>query len=119
MGKTVCVIDDDEIVRVQLADILRNAGHTALEAHSADDGVSLIRKHRAEAAIVDILMPDRDGLEVIGQLRREAAQVRIVAISGGGRLGPRAYLDIARQLGADVALAKPVTASDLLEALNG
>ena len=69
VGKTVCVIEDDELVRARLCDLLRADGHTVLEAESADQGIDLIRTERADVAIVDILMPDRDGLEAIGQLR--------------------------------------------------
>ena len=117
--KTVCVIEDDELVRSRLADMLRAGGHNVFEAESADRGIDLIRMEKADVAVVDILMPDRDGLEAIGQLRRTRPDLRIVAISGGGRVGPQIYLDLAKQIGADASLTKPIDQADLERAVDG
>ncbi|MBC6983458.1 response regulator [Caulobacter sp. 17J80-11] len=119
MGKTVCIIEDDELVRARLADVLRATGHDVFEADSAERGIELIRTRKADVAVVDILMPDRDGLEAIGQLRRTRPDLRIVAISGGGRVGPQIYLDLARQIGADASLTKPISEADLEAAVTG
>jgi CheY-like chemotaxis protein len=117
--KTVCVIEDDELVRSRLGDMLRASGYTVFEAESADRGIDIIRVEKADVAVVDILMPDRDGLEAIGQLRRTRPDLRIVAISGGGRVGPQIYLDLAKQVGADASLTKPIEQDDLARAVNG
>jgi CheY-like chemotaxis protein len=119
VSKTVCVIEDDELVRSRLGDMLRASGHTVLEAESADRGIDLIRSEKADVAVVDILMPDRDGLEAIGQLRRTRPDLRIVAISGGGRVGPQIYLDLAKQIGADASLTKPIEPAALERAVDG
>ncbi|HYF23291.1 MAG TPA: response regulator [Caulobacteraceae bacterium] len=119
MNKTVCIIEDDELVRSHLADLLREGGHEVHEADSAETGIELIRAHKADVAVVDILMPDRDGLEAIGQLRRTRPDLRIVAISGGGRVGPQIYLDLAKQIGADASLVKPIAQADLEAAVLG
>ncbi len=119
VGKTVCVIEDDELVRARIGDMLRAEGHTVFEAESADRGIDLIRTERADVAVVDILMPDRDGLEAIGQLRRTRPDLRIIAISGGGRVGPDVYLTLAKQVGADASLTKPIGQSDLRAAVEG
>ena len=119
VGKTVCVIEDDELVRARIGDMLRAEGHTVFEAESADRGIDLIRTERADVAVVDILMPDRDGLEAIGQPRRTRPDLRIIAISGGGRVGPDVYLTLAKQVGADASLTKPIGQSDLRAAVEG
>jgi DNA-binding response OmpR family regulator len=119
VAKTVCVIEDDELVRSRLSDMLRSHGHRVFEADSADAGIDLIRSEKADVAVVDILMPDRDGLEAIGQLRRTRPDLRIIAISGGGRVGPQVYLDLARQIGADASLVKPIAEDDLEAAITG
>lgn len=118
MGKTVCVIEDDELVRARLGDMLRESGHRVLEADSADRGIDLIRTEKADVAVVDILMPDRDGLEAIGQLRRTRPDLKIIAISGGGRVGPQIYLDLAKQIGADASLTKPIGQDELQAAVE-
>jgi CheY-like chemotaxis protein len=119
VSKTVCVIEDDELVRSRIGDMLRSNGHKVHEAESADAGIELIRAEKADVAVVDILMPDRDGLEAIGQLRRTRPDLRIIAISGGGRVGPQVYLDLARQIGADASLVKPISEADLEAAVAG
>lgn len=119
MAKTVCVIEDDELVRGRLGDMLRAEGHNVFEAESADRGIDMIRAERADVAVVDILMPDRDGLEAIGQLRRTRPDLRIIAISGGGRVGPDVYLTLAKQIGADASLTKPIGQDDLRAAVDG
>ena len=117
--KSVCVIDDDELVRAWIAETLTAGGWRTLEAGAVDEGVSLIREHRLSAAVVDILMPDRDGLEAIGQLRKVRPDLRIVAISGGGRVGADVYLSLAARIGADATLQKPLDGPALLAALEG
>lgn len=119
MGRSVCIIEDDELVRARLADILRGFGHDVREAATADEGVEIIREHKSEVAVVDILMPDRDGLEAIEQLRKTRPDLRIVAISAGGRVGPQVYLDLAKQIGADVSLVKPIDEAQLDAAVRG
>jgi len=118
VGKTVCVIEDDELVRARLGDMLRAGGHRVFEADSADRGIDLIRTEKADVAVVDILMPDRDGLEAIGQLRRTRPDLKIIAISGGGRVGPQVYLDLAKQIGANSSLTKPIAQDDLQAAVE-
>lgn len=106
-------------MRERLSDMLKGLGHTVFGAGSADAGIELIRTERADVAVVDILMPDRDGLEAIGQLRKARPDLRIVAISGGGRVGPQVYLDLARQIGADAILVKPIDEHALGDAVAG
>ncbi len=118
MAKTICVIEDDDLVRAHLAEVMKSAGHTVFEAGTAEAGIELIRNQKADVAVVDILMPDRDGLEAIGQLRRTRPDLRIIAISGGGRVGPQVYLGLAQQIGADASLVKPIEDEALLSAVE-
>ena len=68
--------------------------------------------------IVDLIMPTQEGLETIQQLHREYPDMRILAISGGGLGEPESYLRVARRLGADDALAKPIVPDDLLRTIG-
>lgn len=117
MSKTVCVVDDDELVRAHVAQVLKGEGFTVVEAEDAASALALIRQHAPTAALVDVIMPDCDGLELIAQIRRTWPKMRIIAISGGGRLGPTVFLETARTVGADACLSKPISTEALLDRL--
>ena len=75
--------------------------------------------HRSfDLVITDLLMPEKEGLETIVDIRRNNSWMPIVAISGGGRIGPRDYLDTARCMGATATLAKPFGRQELLSTVN-
>jgi DNA-binding response OmpR family regulator len=101
------VIDDDEQYRRLVRRMLETAGHEVLDAPDAAVGQALF-----------ILMPETDGIELITSLRRERPNVRIIAISGGGKCPPDVYLTSSQYLGATRALSKPFRKDELLEAVN-
>ena len=115
----ICVIEDDPLMLSHLEGMLTTAGHDVVTALDVDTGLTRAETQGAEAAVVDILMPERDGLNFIMEIRRKLPDIRIVAISGGGRLGAGSLLKMASGLGADATLVKPFSASDLELALNG
>jgi DNA-binding response OmpR family regulator len=119
MSKKICLIEDDELVRERIALQLVELGHEVLQATDGDQGLAMIERERPDAAIIDILMPGKDGLETITAIRRLRPDIRIIAVSAGGRVGPRIYLDLACQVGADVTLVKPVTTEALRDAVGG
>lgn len=112
----VLIIDDEEPLARALAAGLEAAGHSVRVASDGRAGVAAFRKQRAEIVITDILMPERDGLELIGELRRLDPSVRIIAVSGGGSTGMD-FLPVAVQLGATTALSKPFTVAAVLAAI--
>ncbi len=116
----VLVIEDDPEVRFLLAEMLDVLGH---ESATADDGIAGLEAYRAgefDAVITDMLMPQQEGLETIGELRRIDPDVRVIAISGGGRIqGPEEVLIQASNLGAQATLGKPFRLDDLKRALFG
>ncbi|HZL00858.1 MAG TPA: response regulator [Caulobacteraceae bacterium] len=117
MSKLICVVDDDELVRAKIAHDLRAQGFDTVEVQDSRDLKRVMNDRPVDAVVVDLVMPEKDGVEVISDIRRDWPKVRIVAISGGGRIGPELYLQIARQMGADACLVKPVSAEDLAAAL--
>lgn len=119
MSKTVCLIEDDELVREKLAIQLTDLGYRVVQADDGDSGLEVIERERPAVAIIDILMPGKDGLETITAIRRVHPKIRVIAVSAGGRVGPRIYLDLARQVGADATLVKPLTAERLRQAIEG
>lgn len=119
MSKKICLIEDDELVRERIALQLDELGYEVLQADDGDQGLSIIQRDKPDVAVIDILMPGKDGLETITAIRRLRPDIRIVAVSGGGRVGPLIYLDLACQVGADVTLVKPVTTEALRDAIEG
>ena len=99
--------------------MLERDGQEVVEAPDGIEGVRLYREKRPQLVITDIVMPKKEGLETILDLRTEDPQVKIIAISGGGRIGPESYLDIAEGFGANHILAKPFKNEELLEAIHG
>jgi YesN/AraC family two-component response regulator len=98
--------------------MLKRAGHEVVEAPDGIEGIRLYREKQPQLVITDIVMPKKEGLETILDLRREDPQVKIIAISGGGRIGPESYLDIAEGFGANRILTKPFNNKELLEAIH-
>lgn len=117
MGKsaTVCVIDDDLLVRKTMCNALEAAGFLTVEAEDGVQGLEAIERTRARIAVVDIIMPTREGLDIIVEATRRFPDLKVLAVSGGGRVGPTDYLELALQLGAHDTLAKPFRNADLVE----
>ncbi|MEQ1754382.1 MAG: response regulator [Micropepsaceae bacterium] len=116
--KLVCVIDDDELVRRTLCAHLENAGFTTLQATNGAEGLKLILKSQAPIAIVDIVMPDHEGISLIQNLKSQTPSTRILAISGSGPQKSNNYLKIASAMGADDTLEKPFGATELIERIK-
>src|SRR2546422_179515 len=81
----ILVMDDDELLRGALRVVLEAAGYEVIEAADGNAGLRLEREQSADLVLVDIFMPERDGLEVIRALRTEIPQPKIIAMSGGGQ----------------------------------
>jgi len=113
----VLVIDDEAAVRASVCGMLSDVGYVVAEAGDGMAGVESLRSHAADAVVMDIYMPLRDGFETIRELRRVAPEVRIIAISGATR-GDFDPLKAAEMLGADRALRKPFAMEELLSALD-
>jgi CheY-like chemotaxis protein len=115
--KRVLVIDDDEGVRLTLRHMLATNGYTVWTAADGLEGVELARECSADIVLTDLLMPKRDGIETIGILKQENPGLKIVAMSGGRRMGKGDVLEAAARSGADRVIAKPFDLVALLELL--
>ena len=115
---TILVIDDDQEVREFLVTVLERAGHDVAAAANGRDGVAMFRDKPVQVVITDIIMPEKDGIETILDLRREHPDLKVIAISGGGRTTPENYLHSARLLGADRAMRKPFKNEEILRAID-
>jgi DNA-binding NtrC family response regulator len=114
----ILVIDDEAEIRRVLRGALEMGGHEVLEASHGNEALRLHRSTPAELVITDIFMPEIDGFEVIMALRRDDPKLKVIAISGGGRLRHMAVLQSAEQLGAFATLKKPFDLDAMLETVN-
>jgi CheY-like chemotaxis protein len=114
----ILIVDDDDAVRALLGEVLVSFGHVVIAAHDGEEAIRLFPEARADLVITDIVMPEKEGLELMADLRRRQPDVKIIAISGGARIGAGDYLELARHLGARKVLAKPFTQAALMAAVD-
>ncbi len=115
----ILVIDDDPLVRFTLRRVLgRAAAHAIVEADSADAGVAAAEAAAFDLALVDMIMPERSGLDVLPVLRALQPAIRLIAISGGARSDNASMLAAAAGLGVTGLLRKPFTASELRQVVE-
>lgn len=114
---SVLVVDDEDQIRQLIRETLEQAGYDVQEASDGKQGLERYRAKPADLVIMDILMPDQDGLESIMTLRREFPASRVIAITGGSdMIGILNFLDVAKMLGARRTLQKPFDMQTLLDA---
>ncbi len=114
----ILVIDDDDQIRELLRRTLDWAGYTVIEAVNGKVAMRLQRQEPADLVITDLIMPEQEGLETISSLKREFPEVKIIAVSGGGRIGPETYLPTAKELGADRIFTKPFSVREIVETVE-
>lgn len=116
--KRVLFIDDNEPFRTSFARILERRGFAVIQAGDGRVGLNKFREEPPDLVICDLIMPEMEGMETIQELRRVKPDVRIVAISGGGRVNPMDYLKIAGMMGAVERLAKPFSSDELIAVIE-
>ncbi len=114
----VLVIDDDTTIRDLLREILQDEGHEVYEAGDGEAGVQLFKLHRPELVVLDMFMPNREGLETLQEIRAEDPRSRVLAISGASGQSGFDPLGVAEMLGATRSLSKPFGARRFLEAVR-
>jgi DNA-binding response OmpR family regulator len=114
----VLVIDDDAQMRALLRQVLEWSGYAVMEAENGRKGMQMQRENPVELVVTDLIMPEQEGLETISILKKEFPDIKIVAVSGGGRIGPDAYLSAALELGADLVFNKPFVVKEFVEKIR-
>ena len=114
----ILLVDDEEQLRNLLKFVLESAGHSVCEAADGNEALASYRRIPADLVVTDIIMPNKEGTETILEFRRLSRDVKIVAMSGGGRNGSQDYLKLAKSFGANLTLAKPFTNQEFLDAIN-
>ena len=114
----VLVVDDDPLVHMITSEILVPAGFQLVHAEDGEQALTLMQAAPAQVVVLDMLMPNKEGLETIVELRGHWPLTKVVAISGGGRIAAAELLDWARVAGADATLTKPLDRDRLLSAIQ-
>ena len=114
----ILLIDDDDSVRTVFERLLVAGGHEVVAIADGIGAACAVEQHEIDLVITDLIMPGQEGMATISELRRRWADLPILAISGGGRVSALDLLPVARSLGANATLPKPITAERLFEAVN-
>jgi len=114
----ILLIDDDDLFRTMLRENLEELGHTVTEAHDGKEGLAHYALAPTDLVITDLIMPGKEGIETILEMRKKWPGVKIIAMSGGGRVSATDYLQTAQKLGAGCVLRKPFSNDELTAAIN-
>lgn len=113
----ILVIEDDKSFRNVLVQMLDKAGYEVDQAEDGNEALGICAQFQPDLVLTDIIMPDKEGLETIQDLLSYCPDMRIIAMSGGGKMGPDSYLPLAKKLGAKATLQKPFMRDDLLSTI--
>ncbi len=114
----ILVIDDDDIVNDMIVQLLSEAGYDAEGVQNGDRGLKLVESKSFDMIVTDIVMPEKEGLETILEIRKKNKSVPIIAISGGGKINAEEYLLVAKGLGAKYTFKKPFDNKIFLDAVR-
>jgi len=115
---SILVIDDDPQIRLMMKQILEKEGFAVDLAADGEKGMQAYRKNPSDIVITDLVMPEKEGIEVIRELKKEFPDIKIIAISGGGKNPAEVYLSMAKILGAARTFSKPFDVKELLLAIR-
>ena len=116
--KQILIIDDEPQIRSMLKKMLEQEGFDIIVASDGKEGMKLFEKDPVDLVITEIIMPEKDGIEVIQALRKDYPDVPIIAMSGGGRNSPDGYLNMEKLLGAQATFEKPINKEELLNTVK-
>lgn len=114
----ILLVDDDQSFRKMLSMLLKSLGHEVTEASNGKEAWQTYNASPFDLVIMDLIMPEKEGLETLQQFRKNRINVKILAITGGGRTHPRDLLSAARFFGADATLAKPFSHDEFKTSLH-
>jgi len=110
----ILIIDDEPHILLMLKKMLERAGYEIDMASNGNEGLELFRKSPTDLVITDIIMPEKEGLETIREMRRMRPELKIIAMSGGGKVSADNYLEIAKIFGASRVMSKPFTHKEMV-----
>lgn len=114
----ILLIEDDRILRFTLREVLEAEGYEVFEAADGISGIKAYESGKFNMVITDLVMPGKDGMEVISEVRKHDWNTKIIAMSGGSRFPANDFLLMATLLGADMVLPKPFEIKELIQSAN-
>jgi YesN/AraC family two-component response regulator len=116
--ESILIIDDEPQIRSMIRLILERAGYSVMEAADGVEGIRRFHETPVNLIITDLIMPNKDGIGMIIELKKEFPDIKIIAMSGGGLNRPEGYLRGAQKLGAACTLSKPINRQELLRVVK-
>jgi DNA-binding response OmpR family regulator len=115
---TIVIADDDPLVREAYKAALEQRGHDVLLAEDGAGAIALVEARPVDFVLLDILMPNKEGLETLIELKRRFSQIKVFAMSGGISRTPTDFLTVASKFGADAILRKPFAPQKLFDLID-
>lgn len=108
----VLIVDDDLVIRSTLASAVRKFCKDVYEATDGDDALLILNEQPIDLVITDILMPNREGLGTIREIRMNWPDIKIIAMSTGGAINTPDFLNVAKKFGAGCVIKKPFSMAE-------
>jgi CheY-like chemotaxis protein len=114
----ILIVDDDPITRKLLCEIFEKQGSQIIEASNGKEAIKLYKEQKIDLVITDIIMPEKEGIATIRELKEINPDIKIIAMSGGGAVQSEEYLKVAKLVGAKYTIEKPIDTENLIEKVN-
>jgi CheY-like chemotaxis protein len=114
----ILIAEDEKEIANGIKTLLEQNGHQVFLTSNGYEALESAKQYQPDVLITDIIMPEMDGIELIIKIRKQSPEIKIIAISGGGRISAEEHLESAHNLGAMVTLKKPFSFNQLLMALE-
>ena len=114
----ILIIDDEPHILLMLKKMLERAGYEVDLASNGKEGLHLFQSKPSDLVITDIIMPEKEGLETIREMRRIQSGLKIIAMSGGGKISAENYLKTAKIFGASRIIEKPFSQQHMVSTVN-
>jgi DNA-binding response OmpR family regulator len=118
-GSAVLVVDDEAGIRQLAARVLTAAGCEPHGASNGHEAITVLEQTPIDLAVIDMIMPEKEGVETIIEAKNRWPNLKVIAISGGGRLAPDDFLRLAKMVGADATMKKPLNFKEMLTRIDG
>ncbi|RWU02554.1 response regulator [Pseudodesulfovibrio sp. S3] len=116
--KTILVVDDAPMIRELLKSVLEAEGYSVIEAADGEEAIHLCRENNVDLSIIDIFLPKKGGLQVMGELIKEDSTHKFIAISGGEAFNPEAIVELAKVYDVVDTFTKPIDTRKLVDVVK-